>query len=158
VPRKNWPSFPEELPFETNLTLDPPSPEEQFSADWPTVRGQDVPKTSEDIPKLDDTGLRKFVVEYLRGEIFTSVNIRPHDRLAMTQMIFLPLVFGGLELITPTGLHKIGVIYAYMKDALPRSINGYPIFGTCGFLHTDDWGRAWLAITREQDREKTIEV
>jgi hypothetical protein len=48
---------------------------------------------------------------------------------------------------------NLGVIYAYMSDAGPRGINGYPMFTSCGFLHTEDWKVVLAAIKREQARE-----
>lgn len=52
----------------------------------------------------------------------------------------------------------LGVIYAYYKDALPRSINGYPIFGSCCLLHKEDWKIVRAAIVREQERMKDIDI
>jgi hypothetical protein len=33
----------------------------------------------------------------------------------------------------------LGVIWAYMKDALPRGVNGYPMFMSARLMHKDDW-------------------
>lgn len=51
---------------------------------------------------------------------------------------------------------EIGVIYAYRENALPRGINGYPMFMEANILHWEDWKRVCKAVNRERDRE--IEV
>jgi hypothetical protein len=53
---------------------------------------------------------------------------------------------------------NLGVIYAYMRDAGPRSINGYPMFSACTLLHKADWEIVRAAILREQDRMKNMEL
>lgn len=53
---------------------------------------------------------------------------------------------------------NLGVIYAEMKDAGPRSINGYPIFWACSYLHKLDWEIVRKAIDRELERMKDIDL
>lgn len=53
---------------------------------------------------------------------------------------------------------ELGVIYAPMKDAAPRGINGYPIFFSCDFLHKEDWAIARKVIEREQARQKDLDL
>lgn len=47
---------------------------------------------------------------------------------------------------------ELGVLYAYMSDASPRTINGYPTFFSMGVLNVADWKRVREAINREQAR------
>ena len=51
-----------------------------------------------------------------------------------------------------------GCIYGDVKDAFPRSINGYPMFHTVGALHRDDWERAKKAILKFQKMEQELEI
>lgn len=53
---------------------------------------------------------------------------------------------------------NLGVIYAYHKDALPRSVNGYPMFMSCVLLHKLDWELVRKAIDRELERQKDIDL
>ena len=53
---------------------------------------------------------------------------------------------------------NLGVIYAYHKDALPRSVNGYPMFMSCAVLHKLDWDMVRKAIDRELERQKDIDL
>lgn len=55
-----------------------------------------------------------------------------------------------------TAAQEIGVIYAYHANALPRGVNGYPMFMEANILHWEDWKRVVAAVNREKSRE--IEV
>ena len=53
---------------------------------------------------------------------------------------------------------NLGVIYAPMRDASARSINGYPCFFSCAMLHKKDWEIVHKAIDRELERQKDIDL
>jgi hypothetical protein len=53
---------------------------------------------------------------------------------------------------------NLGVIYAYHKDSLPRSVNGYPMFMSCVLLHKLDWELVRKAIDKELERQKDIDL
>ena len=73
-------------------------------------------------------------------------------------MVFLPLALGALSQFLETELPKIGGFYAAYADALPRSINGYPIFLTVGIIHILDWEKAWRVIDREIRRQENLDL
>jgi len=52
----------------------------------------------------------------------------------------------------------VGAIIGSMKDAMPRGINGYPMFGSVRLIHKDDWERIYAAFRREQDRAQSLVV
>ena len=52
----------------------------------------------------------------------------------------------------------VGAVVGNMKDAMPRGINGYPMFGRVLLIHKDDWGRIYAAVRREQDRAQSLVV
>lgn len=156
VPKETWPRFPEE-PRPEDLTLNAPTVEEQMDADWATLKGKDPPVRQGEIPRMTPDELKQFVLDYLANVIFTSANIRASDQ-NLLGMIFLPLALGGLELFSEEAVRDVGILYAYMKDSMPRSINGYPIFGAMRVMHKDDWARASMAIKRETDHQRDIEV
>jgi len=64
----------------------------------------------------------------------------------------------GLRGINEAWLADVGVLMGRMKDAMPRSINGYPLFPSFKIIHKDDWTRIEAAIIREQERASEIEV
>ena len=48
---------------------------------------------------------------------------------------------------------NLGVFYANMADALPRGINGYPMFTAMAMLNKTDWDLVRTAIDREKARD-----
>lgn len=52
----------------------------------------------------------------------------------------------------------VGAVVGNMKDAMPRGINGYPMFGRVLLIHKDDWERIYAAVRREQDRAENLVV
>lgn len=99
-----------------------------------------------------DGELEEFVKLMLGGGIITDKQV-PND---MWPSVFLLLALGALSSWTPKEVEQIGVVYGDMKDVAPRSINGYPIFFTIGFLNQADWERVKAAYGRESQRK--IEV
>lgn len=73
-------------------------------------------------------------------------------------MVFLPLAMGCLGDWTKQQINQIGVVWAYEKDALPRGINGYPMFTTIGMLHVEDWVKASRVIRRESKRLHDLDI
>ncbi|SUE95829.1 Uncharacterised protein [Ectopseudomonas mendocina] len=68
------------------------------------------------------------------GSIFSSMAVHPNDT-HMLGMIFMPLLFAGDELREVWKKDPPHLVFAEMKDAMPRGINGYPCFGSCAFLN-----------------------
>lgn len=50
----------------------------------------------------------------------------------------------------------LGLVWEYLSEAGPRSVNGMPIFMSLRFMHIEDWNRARTAILREEERRKNI--
>jgi len=109
------------------------------------------------LPKLSDDDLRKFVDDFLSDRIYTSVHLRGNQR-DLLSMVFMPIAFGYFNRYQPESLKQVGVIYENKSAALPRSINGQPMFTSMRVLHVDDWQRAWAAILKEEERRKNIEL
>jgi hypothetical protein len=55
-------------------------------------------------------------------------------------------------------LKDIGIIYGDTSKAAPRVINGYPMLMGCSLLNPSDWERVRVAVNREWDRQKEIDV
>lgn len=79
-----------------------------------------------------------FITGLINLEIVTNEQI-PQK---LVPLVFAPLSFGGLRGYSDGALDRIGVAYAYMKDALPRQIDGYPIFHRVYLCGAEDWRRA----------------
>ena len=52
----------------------------------------------------------------------------------------------------------LGTIYGRMEHALPRGINGYPMFMRITILHKDDWDIVRPAVNRELERRKNDDL
>jgi len=98
-----------------------------------------------DIDRLSPEALAKFIEDVLADRIFTAHHIAAED-FHLIPMVFMPLAFLEKEERPPSV--QIGTFYAPYVDAMPRSLNGYPIFGSVAFLHEEDWNLATKEIKR----------
>lgn len=89
--------------------------------------------------------LNDLAVQIVKGEVY-MVNQGPG----------LNLSFGWIfALMDPKPtlweLETVGAVYEKMSKALPRGINGYPMFSSCQFVHVNDFDRL-LALVEEKER------
>jgi hypothetical protein len=148
-----WPKFDDLQFYDENLLLEPPTFTEQLEADWRTLRGEEP--GPQELPRLPADKLKEFVLGVCDNSIFLSSQVRERS---LVHLVFLPLALGALKEWDDDSLKKIGVVYEYYDQSLPRSINGMPIFGSCRMLHIDDWKIAMTAINREIKRRKDIKI
>ena len=52
----------------------------------------------------------------------------------------------------------LGTVYEYYDKALPRAVNGYPIFPSLRILHREDWELVRGAVNREIERRKNDDL
>lgn len=96
------------------------------------------PEQAFKIPRLSEAELKKLAIDIDNGNIFSSWSIdQKHDQERLWPLIFLPLIFLPSEAVEEIQAHG-GLLYAPMKEALPRCINGFPTFGSVYVLHKDD--------------------
>lgn len=92
------------------------------------------------IPSKSDSELRQIARDYVERRIFTDRNC-PGDLLTS---VFMVAALGGLaEQIqflkdNPESDARLGLIYEYLEDAGPRSVNGYPMFMSLKILNAKD--------------------
>ena len=146
-----WPVY-DAWPGDPAILLEGTPVEDQLEASWDTLRGREH---LTEVPRMTQEALRRFVRDVLGGAIFVSDQIHQPDN---TGMVFLPIAFGMLSKWNADALRQIGVIWEYDRKALPRSINGLPVFTSCHLMHVEDWKRAHLVIAREQRRQQEMEV
>lgn len=115
----------------------------------------DTDKPAFKLPVKTDAELREFVCGVLDGTIFTSAQI-PNQ--ADLPLVFMPIALGCYADLTEEQVRTIGVLYAPMKSAAPRRINGLPMFFEVHALSLADWTRVWAAIVAEQERRKHISI
>ena len=79
--------------------------------------------------------LKELAQQVYRGEVFTSFQIQnPND----ISSVFMPLMLMSPDMGQSMHQDKPCMFYASMKDALPRGINGYPMFGSVAYLTRED--------------------
>jgi hypothetical protein len=105
---------------------------------------------------MTDEEMRDFVLGFSDGAITVSTEV-PDNLLAI---VFMPLALGALADAPKTYIQEIGVLYADRRrhKMVQRSVNGHPIFVEFAVMSRPDWERARVAIKRELERRKTIEI
>lgn len=110
------------------------------------------------IPRMTDGEIRKFVDDFVSDRIFTDRHIRPNEAKRMVGNVFMVLMLTPMHLIPEEEFANLGCIWEYLSKAESRGINGYPCFFSARFMHKDDWERAVVAIKKEEERRKGIEI
>ena len=75
-----------------------------------------------------------------KNEIFSSLQIDPKDQNLVIS-IFMPLAFLSPLMRKQLVIDEITNFYAEMKNAGPKSINGYPCFFSVYYLDREDTER-----------------
>lgn len=71
-----------------------------------------------------DQELKKLAIDIADGKIFTDRHLRDINQLSMVFMILALMEENDYN----SFIHEVGLIYEYMSEAGPMSINGMPIF------------------------------
>lgn len=71
-----------------------------------------------------DADLKKIAIDLYEGKIFTDRHIQGSD----IQMVFMPIALGAFQNTSEEEIKDIGLIYEYLDQAGPRSINSMPCF------------------------------
>lgn len=86
--------------------------------------------------------LKQIAVDIVDGKVFTSMHLEPHD-MELLSLVFMPFAFDGLKDFPPEKRDNIVLVYEYLKDAGPRSINGHPMFFSCNFIYSWEADEFW---------------
>lgn len=106
-------------------------------------------------PRMSDAELRKFVMGWCDGKIFSDAHLQPGDE-DRVGMVFMVIPLGGAKHIEDP--HAVARVWEWLSEASPRSINGYPTFFSCRFMGLPDWKRARAAILLEESRRAAVTV
>jgi hypothetical protein len=100
------------------------------------------------LKSLTDQEIRELALGIFRQEIFTDRHIAPTDQ-HITGSIFMPLsLMSKKQLLDLQRKQRPGMIYAKMRNAGPRSINGYPMFMEISLVRPDDAVKVWEEYKR----------
>lgn len=69
------------------------------------------------------------------GRAFTSAHLQEHE----VTWVFLPLMLMGQENLDWLAAQEPYVLYEYVDQALPRTVNGLPQFISFRWLKRDEW-------------------
>jgi hypothetical protein len=86
-------------------------------------------------PRLPKDRINELALGIHHGTIYTDHQLNNPE---MTGMVFMPLLFMKEPERKKLLAHPPALIYAHMKDAFPRSVNGHPMFGAIGFVWKAD--------------------
>lgn len=183
-----WLRFGDDPFLNENLLLPEVPLEAQMEADWAMVRGEEVlagplPRMTDDqlrsfiLGVLDNT---LFTTRHIRHSevrachkcdmrVSAGIKVEACWRCGLPmpvhlepevdyRMVFLPLGMGALEGLERDDLTSIGGLWEAYGKALPRAVNGYPMFTSMNVMHTRDWVQAWTIIDREVKRLESMSL
>jgi len=101
------------------------------------------------IPSRPRKDLKKLAVDIVEDRVITDRHLSDRNNMHLLDHVFMPLGLGGLEDVDPD---DVGLIYEYYDKALPRGINGYPMFLSMYLLNGKDaeWTLKLVAQLHEQ--------
>lgn len=97
------------------------------------------------IPIKTDEELKQIAVDLFSGKIFTDRHVRNPKDLGM---VFMLLVFTGDDFKQELLDDPPGMIYEYLSEAGPRSVNGMPTFFSMRMLNEADTKRMFTIYER----------
>lgn len=81
--------------------------------------------------------LKDLAFKLYRNEIFTSLQFQEGD-LQLAPQVFMPLALMSRKAIDKLINNGVSVLYAEVRDATGRTVNGYPIFRSLSYLTQDE--------------------
>jgi hypothetical protein len=89
-----------------------------------------------------DEDLKQIALGIFNGQILTDRHL-PLGDTNLLFMVFMPLALSGKSLADWMLENKVNLIYGDIKDSFGRSINGFPVFRSIGFLNEEDNVKMW---------------
>lgn len=106
----------------------------------------------EDLTAEKSSELAKDIVA---GRVFCSFMLRSHE-LDCFSMVFLPVALGAFAEYDREELKKIGFMYGYYEDSMPRSINGLPCFSKVLCVNTTTADIVLAKVKKLQELMDTV--
>lgn len=104
-------------------------------------------KTPTPTKEMSQEEIIQFAKDLIANKYWMTDQMRPNEQESMLMMIFLPLAMMSPEQHKEFVKEKPAILFGKLKDAMPRSINGYPIFHTMGYLTTPQY----VAVRKAED-------
>ena len=105
------------------------------------------------INNLSEEEVRNLASALFHGDIFTDRQCKTPDEV---MSVFVALALSDKALLKDINDDKPGMIYEYVSEACPMSVNGLPMFLSCHFLSQDDTQRILDLAQKLAQAEKRI--
>jgi len=111
-------------------------------------------------PDKSDKELRKLALDIADDKVFIDWYLKHDDDSNLEKyghyltMVFMPLALGAFKDWNREDLKELGMIYEYLTEAGPRSINGYPSFMSLQYLKREEASRVHeyiIGITKQRN-------
>lgn len=86
------------------------------------------------LPQRTPEEIESLAKSLYKNEIFTDQHVRNQD----LGCVFMVLSLGAFKNFTEEEVSDIGLIYEYLHQAGPMSVNGYPTFFSLNLLSRND--------------------
>ena len=87
------------------------------------------------VPSRPESELKQIAIDLQASHIFTDRHMNEHDRKNLGMVFMVIMFMDAKDFYIP---ESIGMVYEYMSKAMPRSINGMPMFTSIHFLNIED--------------------
>lgn len=84
---------------------------------------------------MTDEQIKELALALFKGSVFTDRHIDNQEDISR---VFMPLVFIKQETIDEWKVNPPGMLYEYISEASPRSINGMPMFFSVRIVSVPD--------------------
>lgn len=115
----------------------------------PETEGPMVPR-SKQFPVMSTADMKTLAKDIATGKVFMDIFLKEQEVGKIGHLIFMPMMFMDWSDWTDEDKAQFGAVYEYFDKAGPRSINGYPIFFSCRFIHRDDLRVVWRMAQKIQ--------
>ena len=99
--------------------------------------------------------IKKLATDTFKEKVFYSTMIREIDEHLLGS-IFMPVIFMDKNQIDTLQKDRVSAFYEYMDKALPRCINGYPMFPSMRTITVDDLVEVQLMVKKLTDATDAV--
>ena len=99
--------------------------------------------------------IKQLATDTFKEKVFFSTMIREIDKHLLGS-IFMPITFMDKPQIEKLEKDKISAFYEYMNKALPRCINGYPMFPSMRTITVEDLAQVQLMVKKLTDATDAV--
>lgn len=106
------------------------------------------------MPPRTDDDLKQLARDIVAGRVFTDLHIQApatEVKLDIMRAVWPILLFmNEQQQAEINALHPV-MIYEYLREAGPRSVNGYPVFFSLHVIGQEEWTRLSVYLDRLYD-------